>query len=89
MIGGQQDLKRTTGNTHLIKLLKNNDSVTFTTTEVMLQNISSAYYDDFGGAKGALRGIWIRVYVGGQMVAEFTDPQNLSTKQTFDPPPKQ
>lgn len=85
---GHQSLQRHAG-TVSIKLLKNNDTVTFDTDGIMLKTVD--YYDGWYAdeqAKGALRGLWLRVYVGGQMVYEFMDPQNLSNKQTFDPPPK-
>jgi hypothetical protein len=85
---GRQNLQRHTG-TVSIKVLKNNDTITFNTDAILLKTVD--YYDGYYAdeqAKGALRGLWIRVYVGGQMVYEFMDPQNLSNKETFDPPPK-
>ena len=86
-----QNLKRTAGST-TIKLLKNNDSVTFSTNEIMLQNISSAYYDDFWRGQSALRGIWIRgFYVGGadgRPNSPWTRRDLLRHSETFDPPPK-
>jgi hypothetical protein len=89
-IGGRNSggLMRHEGTT-TIKMLKNNDKVTFSTDGVMLTSID---YDDGYGeeslAKGALKGLWLRVYVDGQMVAEYTDPTDLPNKATFDPPPK-
>jgi hypothetical protein len=86
---GHEDLQRHDGGT-TIKLLKNNDQVSFTTDGIMLTSVQfNDGYDYYGtGAKGALRGLWLRVYVGGQMVSEYMDPPNLSSKQTFEPPPK-
>ena len=71
-----------------MRMVKNNDTVTFNTDGIALTNVTynDGYYAD-EGAKGALRGIWIRVYVGGQMVAEFMNPTGLSQKVQFDGPP--
>lgn len=87
-VGGHQDLQRHEGSIS-IKLLKNNDQVSFSTDGIVLKNVTynDGWYAD-EGAKGALRGLWLRVYVGGIMVAEYMNPQNLNDKVTFDPPPK-
>ena len=85
---GHPNLQRHEG-TISIKLLKNNDTITFSTDPVMLKTID--YYDGWYAderATGALRGLWLRVYIGGQMVSEFMDPPDLSNRATFDPPPK-
>ena len=88
-IGGRRTgagLQRHEG-TARIKLLKNNDKVTFSTDGVMLTTIAYDYYSETL-AKGALKGLWLRVYVGGKMVYEFMDPPDLNQQATFDPPPK-
>lgn len=79
-------LQRHTG-TISIKQIKNNDTVEFSTDAVELTNISynDGYYVD-EGIKGALRGLWLRVYVGGQMVAEYINPPGLSGKERFEGP---
>ncbi|HWB57844.1 MAG TPA: hypothetical protein VG733_00050 [Chthoniobacteraceae bacterium] len=85
---GTTNFKRQPG-TLSIKLLKNNDEVTFSTDGVVLTNVTYNYADYAGEqSKGMLQGLWIRVYVGGQMVSEFTSPTGLANKTTFDPPPK-
>jgi hypothetical protein len=88
---GREEFQRHEGST-TIKTLKNNDQVTFSTDGVMLKSVQLAdgwtYVGGSTGAKGALRGLWLRVYVGGQMVSEFMDPPDLNNKATFDPPAK-
>ena len=86
--GNSSGLQRHEG-TASIKLLKNNDKVTFSTDGVMLKSID--YNDGWESgtlAKGALRGLWLRVYVGGNMVYEFMDPPDLKQRASFDAQPK-
>ena len=75
-------------------LLKNNDQFVFTTDSVELSGVELA--DGWVWASGAntrskdkLRGLWIRVFVSGVQVAEFMDPPELSTKETWDAAPAQ
>ena len=84
---GQNKLERHTG-TVPIKLIKNNDKVSFSTDSILLTNVVYNYglYAD-ETAKGALKGLWLRIYIGGQMVAEYMNPQDLSNKEQFDAPP--
>jgi hypothetical protein len=92
VIGANAELNRHAG-TADVKALKNGERVTFTTEPVLLKTseLDASYYYTSGAsstARGALRGLWIRVFVGGQLVAEYTDPAELKTKTTFDAPAK-
>ena len=85
-----QSLQRHEGST-TVPGIKNNDKVTFNTDPVVLKTVelNDGWYYATGAdtrSKGALRGIWLRVFVGGIMVAEYMDPPNLSDNTTFDPP---
>ena len=65
---GHQEFQRHAGGT-TIKSLLNNDKVSFSTDPIMLKTteLADGWSWDSGAsstAKGALRGIWIRVYVG-------------------------
>ncbi len=89
---GQVDLERHAG-TATIGALRNNDQTTFYTEPVELRTVQldSGWEWKSGSdtyARGALRGIWIRVYIGDQLVAEFKNPANLADVTTFDPPAK-
>ena len=91
--GGHQEFQRHEGST-TIKSLLNNDKVTFSTDGIMLEKPPNWPMDGewasgaSSTAKGALRGIWIRVYVGGQMVAEYQNPPELATQGNLRPAAK-
>jgi hypothetical protein len=84
---GQSELVRKEGST-TIPALKNNDTYILTTDSVELKNttLKGGYYWKGGSnprTRDSLKGVWLRVYINGQQVSEFTDPASIRDKETW------
>jgi hypothetical protein len=69
--------------TKSIATLKAGGSETFRTQSTEVCKRRDIY---FGNESGELRGIWIRLYVGDQLVSEQSSPESLMTKEKWSKP---
>lgn len=81
-------MQRRQGGSFSIDALKPHDKKTFTTNTVELSksHLTGNWYYSGGErikAEDALGGIWVRVYLGGQQLAEYANP-SLLMKEKWD-----
>ncbi len=69
--------------TKSIAALKTGGSETFRTQSAEVCKRRDIY---FGNESGELRGIWIRLYVGDQLVSEQSSPESLMAKEKWSKP---
>ncbi|MFA6289834.1 MAG: hypothetical protein WC661_20830 [Opitutaceae bacterium] len=69
--------------TKVIEKLKAGGSETFRTRTAEVCKRKDIY---FGNESGELRGVWIRLYVGDQLITELSSPDSLMTKEKWTKP---
>lgn len=84
--------QRMNGNTP-VKAINSHGKLTFETNPVELKKTrmlgpagSYTYFENGASSKAedSLSGVWIRIYKGDQMLAEFVKPPNLASKEKWE-----